>query len=787
MMVMRKRQRLVQLGLFLAGGLVCAISSYSRPTFARASSDWFSETTTASIQVWSATTSAAASAKTVSRGVPRAGQVQQLLAMTTRPAKEWFEVGEDSDDSIEIAVAATTSMPDDSRQLTRAETEEKHAAFVEDLLKSWEKRNRLRSGSAELPLPPDLPASDRTPPRALSPTEESATTNPLQVATGCQAERCLQVFRDEQTGKWQVHPRRLMLDMSADRQSWQVERQGEGSPLLFVRDPQILRWHAKRDQLKAQSVGKTELYIVGDQNMLIVPVRISQGQQPVTGGAAQGQQGEKPLADLPVAEDLAELERLDGVSLAASAAAGGEQANPIAVNAFSDDGAAVDAGEAAAKPQFEVVTADLGLKTLALQVVDERSVMPEQRLYPVKDARVRVLGTGITAQTNVRGEVQIDGVPEGSRLLLHIDHEGGLVPAHTFEIYADTQNRVQEEQLQVMTYRSMFAYEQVYQVAQRDDRASLCMTARTRDGAQTLDGLEVAINVDAEGPFYFNRFGPDAQAAATGVDGRFCFFNVLPGLVEISFYEDGDYLSSAAVPLLAGSHLVDDVFLWNGAPLELRLTAMPTALEQLYSDYDRYMTFYDIDYVDLLAIGDNLEIPLKQAGVLMAEAGHSWYRGKSYFLSQAAEFEPVLYSFDQAMSGLYGFRPVIPLLPRGFIEELFRELYLVEGDLTEAYDPAMGSVLVFHGHPRTQDADGLQITLHDESGRAVKDGWYFGSGADGLLKAVFFNLEPGIYSVVVRNAKGDWLDFDTVAVDYWTTSFAQTGHPLREVRGPNSP
>ncbi len=80
-----------------------------------------------------------------------------------------------------------------------------------------------------------------------------------------------------------------------------------------------------------------------------------------------------------------------------------------------------------------------------------------------------------------------------------------------------------------------------------------------------------------------------------------------------------------------------------------------------------------------------------------------------------------------------------------------------------------------HKLDKSEDASKLQVTVYDSNGNAVDQGWYFGSTSQGLLKAVFFNMQPGMYTVKVQAENGSLAAVDTVAVDFWTTALVQTG------------
>ena len=44
-----------------------------------------------------------------------------------------------------------------------------------------------------------------------------------------------------------------------------------------------------------------------------------------------------------------------------------------------------------------------------------------------------------------------------------------------------------------------------------------------------------------------------------------------------------------------------------------------------------------------------------------------------------------------------------------------------------------------------------------------------------LTNAVYFNLERGLYTVIVEVEGSQWIDVKTIVVDHWTTSVVSLG------------
>jgi hypothetical protein len=116
---------------------------------------------------------------------------------------------------------------------------------------------------------------------------------------------------------------------------------------------------------------------------------------------------------------------------------------------------------------------------------------------------------------------------------------------------------------------------------------------------------------------------------------------------------------------------------------------------------------------------------------------------------------------------------VAPLLQRGYIQDVFHELAVQDNHASIAFDAALGAVVVLH---RIESGMGaVNVSLVDNQGQVYNQGWSFGNADQGLNRTVFFNMNPGVYSVIVESQEGAILSLDTIAVDFWTASVVQTG------------
>lgn len=570
-------------------------------------------------------------------------------------------------------------------------------------------------------------------------------TNPLSPTTSsdnCSQKLCISIKSDGDDGKVSIEPKSLKHIATGDVIPFYIDPNLRSKIKVFLRDPEAVAWNFSQNLLSAKKAGRTEVFIIYKDTLHILPVFVDA----------------TPKASVSFQAD-------PWKSLKA-------QTDSIMSTYLSNQSA------------FQIESFDLVKKNgkLIIQLLDERSIIDQEKLYPLKDLRVSVVGRSGQRVSDVRGMLSFENVPAFSRFFIRIDDLQGRVPPHYFTIQTDSLAKPQVERLKIMGYRTWFLYSRVFQVSQNAALSSFCMKVQNKDGSLTYPGLSATMNLESNGPYYFNDLGPAPEASSTGSNGRFCFFNVKPGLAEIKLFdeESKQFISAISVPILKQAHLEETWKIADVEAFELQLAALPSATQQLYQDYDEWFEFDDIDFIDLITIGENESLPSLESGVLFGASGFSSYKDRLYSLSQAAEFEPVLYNLNISQINQTRGRPVIPLFSRGFFEDLFFELNLIDGMPSIAFDQALGTVLSFHAIDSNLNSDldsgkSLNVRLVDSLGIDIDTGWIFGSGHDGYFKTVFFNLQPGNYTVIIENEKGEWIDSSTVVVDFWTNSFVQTG------------
>ncbi|WP_141736627.1 carboxypeptidase-like regulatory domain-containing protein [Oligoflexus tunisiensis] len=574
-----------------------------------------------------------------------------------------------------------------------------------------------------------------------------------------------------------ITPKTLLMSVHDDGITV-VDRNLRGSPQIFLRNSKIVRWDAARKKLDARDTGRTELYVTYRDQLYIVPIEVIGGahRDPLlaTAGPASFQKltsimplleqpyasyGETPASSLApeVSDERPEPSR-QPLTLATSVAQ---------VEATRDR-------LSEQQSRFFYPDAHPDYRTLDIQVLDERSSPENAEIFPVSDVTVRIVGTRLKARTTADGHAKFGEIPAGSRFFVQVQDEknGQIVPTIS-EVALYRNGRDQVLRARTMNYRSYSHYLNILDLAQDTNKASLCARVMSDDGRQPLAGYQVSMNVEADGPYYVSQLGwPQPGLHETDSNGRFCFFNVKPGLVELTFEADGSR-TALSMPVFAGAHTEEDLPLLSNDAGRIFLAAMPSAVDQIYDEKVALeQPLQPIDFVDMITVGENQTMAQVGDSVLGYEQGTSLFKGRLYTVAQAPEFETALYTFDRDKQVRRSI-PVAPLLQRGYIQDVFHELAGQDNHDSIAFDVAMGSVVVLH---RTESGmDAVKVALVDNVGRVYNQGWTFGNTDQGLTRTVFFNMNPGVYSVIVESQQGVILSLDTIAVDFWAASIVQTG------------
>ena len=491
-----------------------------------------------------------------------------------------------------------------------------------------------------------------------------------------------------------------------------VQVQGAGSEDIEVypRDEDILSWHTTDSTLEAGQAGETEIIFIVNKTLHILPVQVrDEPAALLTEEDEPSQPATRQLADIPT-----------------PVASSGERHGTM------------------------LTRAQVAYRTVEIQVVDERTT--DNARYPVSGMRVSLLGSTLRLRTDARGVVRIADVPDAARLLLKLhDPQGRYVPA-VQEIF------VRQEQARYrLTVRRDVSLSTMQTIVGRSQDARLASLCGVIAGTQGETGFAVESDVPADGAYYFNQLQLLApQQQATGMDNRFCLFNVDPGPLTLFISDaEGQRRGVFTVGLAAGHHSEETFTLAEAEPYRSWLAVADDMHRPLHGHESEGL----VDFVQMRLLGDTHYLPKVADGLL--ETTPTWHRGRSYAVTNDAEFEDTLYQLAATpQAGL------VPLLLRGFIENT---ALLAE----EVHDAALGSVVVEHGAQQGEDAAAMSLRLLDMQGNEMRTAWARQEG--GVTRSVFLNLDYGVYQVIAQNADGYWLAAGTVVVYNETVSFLRTG------------
>ncbi|MBF0441455.1 MAG: hypothetical protein HQK54_06090 [Oligoflexales bacterium] len=217
----------------------------------------------------------------------------------------------------------------------------------------------------------------------------------------------------------------------------------------------------------------------------------------------------------------------------------------------------------------------------------------------------------------------------------------------------------------------------------------------------------------------------------------------------------------------------DDIDIRIEKGVETKLAVLAPANIQIYGESQEANKLNKTDFVNMLVIGRDEPMTFVENGLLSIDPGVSFYNGRGYVLTQAAEYDSTLYSIDEKEENR-----VISLLRRGFVEDIYMELSMGANNTPIAFDPALGTMVVRYGNMRGAENRDINIKVLNSKKEEVFEGWYYGVQGNRVTNAVFFNLEPDIYTIIVENSEKNWLDVKTMWVDYWTTSFVPLGSKI---------
>ncbi len=540
---------------------------------------------------------------------------------------------------------------------------------------------------------------------------------------------------------------------------------------VFVRDSAAIVWDDVNKTLTSRKAGDTEMFVVTPGRISIIAVGVASVLEIPRAKSAPT----PTVAAVNISPELASLDGLDKAAskgdLSASFASDGRQSASGPVDLIVGEESTI-IGEDGLTPVAQIVRAKAKVKfdSVKLKVIDDRSLVSGYN-FPVSGVRVKVAGTDFAELTDARGEIEIRDIPLGARILVEIsDARGYLMPQIT-EVVAD-RDGVSRSVVQTIRARRFSSLDLIARsggVVQDMRKSSFCGTVH--QGSQPSIDVKVALDAHAIGPFYFNNLGLlDLRRSDTGPNGQFCFFNVEPGPVGVSIQRVGERYPLAGVVSLVGGRHSEETFDINDARhVSTTMTAVASANEQLGADVERANRHELMEQSEIFAVGSgHMMMPIDDA-IMTTATRVLPVKGRVWTVSAASDFETMVQPIT-AKSSVAG--QISTLIPNGFVSDM-----AVFANTVHSSDS--GSVVIEHGQLTGHGSDPVKFRLVDSSGRDVGDGWYFADQP--VAKAVFFNVPPGVYALIVESGSGHWIASETTVVYSEAVSFVKTGSPLERV------
>jgi hypothetical protein len=516
---------------------------------------------------------------------------------------------------------------------------------------------------------------------------------------------------------------------------------------VFVRDPDLLTWNSETLVMSPEKSGVSEIYIVADSKMVIVPIKIGEPQD--------------QYLSIPRALTSLNAKLLQSRDASASIATRVSASTPEAGGNSEQMQESTAEGSLKRAEKRKVSTTQGEQPTIELinariQVVDERSDVYGAKLFPVPGAVVYVHGVEGSFEANARGILEIRGVPNGADVMVEVSHPQNVVRRQ----YAHV--RLSGEIAKVVVLRSSVFDLMSRSVGQPEQsyRGSLCATVFDQnDGGSRAERITASIDREASGPFYFGDHGLiNARRSHSGQDGRLCFFNVEPGPAYVTLTQ-GETSTAMTVMVFEESHVEHEFDLGIVHSERLTVRALPTAHELLAGDSVMAQTFRPVDYLEAYLPGQESELEYRGGALVTGDDLIAASDRRSDLFVVSPEFENSAYRFEST-----SWPSAMTILPRGIIEDL-----AVYANVSHQND--LGAVFINLVKP-AHKSERIDFHLIDSpSAEAVSSAWVYRD--DRIMQGVIFNVEPGRYQLVGRAESGSWVGSRVIDVYSETTTVVE--------------
>jgi|GEM_PF-1791165 len=541
---------------------------------------------------------------------------------------------------------------------------------------------------------------------------------------------------------------------------------------IYPRDAALLHWDPVTRTLTATaSHARTEIFVARSGQLVVVPVLLgTQGRQ-VAGTGKNG------LALPPELVRLPEVSRNGAAAIARLPA--GDDNSAVSVD-LEEIGTSINSSqEEADNSAADVAVREVKLRRAAMKVsrrslkinlTDERTSTQGAAAFPVPGAQVYVAGAEFSSISDAHGSVNLLDIPAGARLLVSTnDNAGNYVrSAAMVELAAGGGGAIVRN---IVVPRSAIfdTWLRMTGAAQDAGLGSLCLDFSGPD----VNGIHARIDVKGQGPWYFNRDGvidhnaTSTSGTSTSGSGRVCWFNIDPGPVNASAWQSDRQVMATEFPVLAGRHTHERVkVLPEVTGIHVQFARETAAHEQLGGN-DALASYVLEQPQEAVLVATTQQLFASGSGTQGVGSSAAAAGGSSVVYLDSADLEPAIYRIRGSDKG--EMINVLPGLPRGFVQDM--AVYAQQPqDFTE------GAVLVEFAALQGQGSGKIDIHLVNEYGQHVAEPWVFSDMP--VTKAIFFNVPPGMYSVIVESASSGWLAAEAVSVYGEATSVVQAGSLL---------
>jgi len=541
-----------------------------------------------------------------------------------------------------------------------------------------------------------------------------------------------------------------------------IQQNIKAEPSFFLRNQGVVSWNAKEKTLYAEKEGSTELYVTTGDKMAILSVHVGNVQAPL-----QLPSEMLVLNNLEQARNLhADLESFDKEYKPRKFSSKGQRKREV-----------IQHPSVAQTDSYTFALDSIPFETEHVQfrILDEQS--GASKIIPIPEVELHIVGSELTQKTDVLGMIAGLDVPRNSSFLVSIKDPLHRYHDSVVEISASQIRSGEPISIRLMDLKKYSSFLQISSSESRKEAGSLCATVQTLEG-KPFAGLALSLNLKQK-PQYFNHYGYlDPLATETSDNGRFCVFDMDAGPLALTFRQNGKLLdANYPLTIFAGSHLENTITVGEQAEIKTVLAATPTAFELLGGGQIVENEYRAIDRASLISFGVNPDWDYDPDTSSM-HSELSVHEGRSYYLANSSEFETTLYRVD-TQDEQENIEPVTPLFPFGFLKAISgaREIDII---------PNTGTVYVDHGSFEGQSelSKTVEVTLLNHNSEKVGDKVSLTtiSGSS----TVFYNLEPGTYSVIVKSENGEGLAYDTVLVYSHSLSYKHTGSPRYRVQSDGS-